>query len=381
LLTFPGYAVVSATRMLAFKMSSKLSQLVISNIRNLRASDIQLGPKFNVFVGLNGSGKTSILEAVHLLGLGRSFRARSIQQVIKRGNDQCVVRGMLRDAESLEHSGVWLGVAKGADGSSQYKIGEATEKSPAELSRALPVQLIDVNSHLLLEGGPEKRRKFIDWGVFHMEHSFLLEWRGFQRALEQRNAALKQRRAPEQAWNEAFAKHAEQVTSRRKSYVLQFKEVFLPFLREKLAVESVSVAYRCGWDEDRSLLDQLDESLGRDIACGFTTCGPHRADLEVLIDGEPAKSVLSRGQIKIFVCIMLLARSKLLLQPQDNVFLIDDLHAELDRNSSRALIEAINGLGGQVFVTGIEAELLQESLQGFDSRMFHVEQGTIVERV
>lgn len=361
-------------------MSAQLNQLILSNIRNLEALDLNFGPQFNVFVGSNGSGKTSLLEAIYLLGVGRSFRARSMRQIISFGSSQCLIRAKVSTFADSAQTDIWLAVEKTLAGESQYKIGGQPERSAAELTKVLPVQLIDVNSHLLLEGGPNYRRQFIDWGVFHVEHGFLQSWRLMRRALEQRNMALKQRQTPAAIWNDTFVKYATAVDVARNGYVQQFSKFFLLMLDEMLGLGAVELFYNRGWALNQELGAALEDSKSSDLAYGYTHRGPQRADLEIYLDGRPAKEVLSRGQIKIFVCIMLLVRAKLLQNSRSSVFLIDDLHAELDKNSCGLFIEAIKAMGCQVFITGIDEAALRERLHGCAMRMFHVEHGGIREQ-
>lgn len=361
-------------------MSAQLNQLILSNIRNLAALDLSFGPQFNVFVGANGSGKTSLLEAIYLLGVGRSFRTRSMRQVISFGSERCLIRAKVGTHDAIEQSSIWLAVERTLAGDSQYKIGGQLEKSASELTKALPVQLIDVNSHLLLEGGPNNRRQFIDWGVFHVEHNFLQYWRLMRRALEQRNMALKQRQTPAAVWDEAFVKYAMMVDMARSEYLQRFSKIFLLLLEDMLGLTAVELHYNRGWVQNQELLVALEDSRFVDIARGYTHRGPQRADLEISLGGRPAKEVLSRGQTKIFVCIMLLARAKLLQDTRSSVFLIDDLHAELDKNSCGLFIEAIKTMGCQVFITGIDGAPLLERLHDCAIRMFHVEHGVIREQ-
>jgi DNA replication and repair protein RecF len=358
-------------------MIAQLSQLIVSNIRNLGETNLNLGPKFNVFVGANGSGKTSLLEAIHLLGVGRSFRARSIQQVISFGADQCLVRARVRTNSDFGPDGVWLGVSRDVNGAVQYRVGEQSERSSTALTKILPVQLIDVNSPLLLEGGPNYRRQFIDWGVFHVEHSFIDNWRHMRRALEQRNVFLRKKQQPPAVWSDAFVKYATAVDCARLEYIHSFAAIFNTMLQEMLHISNVELKYKRGWSAEMELGAALRLTESLDLSYGYTNRGPHRADLEVLLDGKPAKEVLSRGQLKIFVCIMLLARARLLEPTQASVFLIDDLHAELDAKNCGLFVAAIKNLDCQVFITGIEADLLKTRLQGCVKQMFHVEHGHV----
>ncbi len=360
-------------------MCVRLNKLELSNIRNLRTVSLDLGGRFNVFTGANGSGKTSLLEAVHLLGLGRSFRAKSMQQIISFGDNQCLVRAKLA-ASGTQLQDTWLAIEPAVGRSAQYRIGENSEKSAAAITKILPMQLIDVNSHVLLEGGPSYRRQLIDWGVFHVEHSFLQAWRLLQRAMKQRNAALYLRQMPAEIWDETFVKYADIVDCARASYVQRFAQIFSNLLAEMLGWMDLTVRYNRGWPTNQDLKEVLARSSSRDLGCGYTTAGPHRAEVEFLLNNKPAREVLSRGQIKIFVCIMLLARIYLLPYKQ-SIFLIDDLHAEFDKKNCKLFIHALEKMECQVFITGIEADLLRERLFGCDAKMFHVEQGSINECV
>ncbi len=360
-------------------MGAQLNQLILSNIRNFEALDLSFGPQFNVFVGANGSGKTSLLEAIYLLGVGRSFRARSIKQIISFGSEQCLIRANVMNCDDALR-GIWLAVERTLAGDRQYKIGGRLEKSAEQLTKVLPVQLIDVNSHQILEGGPNNRRQFIDWGVFHVEHNFLQHWRLMRRALEQRNVALKRRQMPAVAWDEAFAKYSDMVDIARKEYIQSFSKIFLHMLQDMLGLTTVELHYSRGWPQSKELRVALEENEFIDVAQGYTHSGPQRADLGITLNGKPAKDVLSRGQIKMFVCIMLLARAKLLQNTRSSIFLIDDLHAELDKKSCGLFIDAVKAMGCQVFITSIDGASLLERLHDCAIRMFHVEHGMIREQ-
>lgn len=354
-----------------------ISQLKVSNIRNLATQELEFDPGFNIMFGDNGSGKTSLLEAIHLLSLGRSFRTHNASKFISFGGSNCIVRALIHSGLSHECPQTWLGIEKPLSGRVQLRIGERTESSISAFTRILPVQLIDSNSYLLVEGGPEHRRQFIDWGVFHVEHSFLRSWQMMQRALDQRNAALRSRSVGTDVWADTFAQHAVTVDAMRVKYISEFSEIFLRLLDEIMGWKGIELLYKRGWSEDLDLREALRSGLMQDLVQGYTGYGPQRADLKFLVNGQPVKAVFSRGQIKMFVCIMLLARAYYLQRVQRCVFLLDELLAELDQDNSSRLVRALVDLGGQVFVTGTEKVRLSELLAGQCGKMFHVEHGCV----
>ena len=149
-----------------------LTQLQINRVRNLRQVSLQGLAQVNVFYGPNGSGKTSILEAIHLLGMARSFRGNSVKSLITHGEASCVAFGVADKAGDrgrallLVFSGVWPGEA-------HIKVAGSPVRSVAQLVEHLPLQVINADSFDLLTGSPGARRQYLDWGVFHVEHRFL----------------------------------------------------------------------------------------------------------------------------------------------------------------------------------------------------------------
>ena len=170
----------------------------------------------NVFTGLNGAGKTSVLEAVYMLGLAKSFRGAQLQPVIHYLSDTCTVFGELELLDDNVAKRIAIGVKRLKKGGHKIRVAGKDEKSPMRLAELLPLQLINAASYLLLEGGPKQRRQFIDWGAFHVEHEFYGAWRRMQRSLKQRNGALRSGPAHNThltAWDNEFIEAALVVDS------------------------------------------------------------------------------------------------------------------------------------------------------------------------
>jgi DNA replication and repair protein RecF len=363
----------------------QLNSLSIRHLRNLLSVDLTFNPHFNLFGGENGDGKTSLLEAIHLLTTGRSFRVHPCKQVITFGEKFCRVSGVVSSrGEEYPKELIRLGVERHQEGSIKIRLAEKDCHSISALAKTLPVQLINSHSYAILEAAPQFRRQFLDWVTFHVEHSFYPTWQRFKRALLQRNAVLRETTRVSsvdiRAWDTEFIEAGEAIHEKRQAVLEELIPIFSEIVASFLPLNKpVSIAYHFGWPMGLSLSKALERSLEKDRLWKYTTVGPQRADLEVLVGNNPVKNVLSRGQSKLFICGLLMARALLLYRRQGRrcVFLIDDLNAELDKGSSQALIEGLNHLGGQVLITSIEGMPLIELLKGKEHHQFHVKNGQI----
>src|ERR1700678_3656652 len=198
-----------------------LRRVQVTDFRCLQSAALDLDSRFTLISGANASGKTSLLEAIYILGRGRSFRTRRLEHLIRRGSERFVVFGEV-DAFGRRLS---LGVEGSADGV-RARLGGAKARSLAELAPLLPVQIIDPEIHRLIEEGPSRRRRFLDWGVFHVEPRFVDDWQRYQQALKQRNAALKSRQPREvtAAWDGAVVRYGESLSTARSRYVALLSE-------------------------------------------------------------------------------------------------------------------------------------------------------------
>ncbi|MDH3810935.1 MAG: DNA replication/repair protein RecF [Gammaproteobacteria bacterium] len=344
----------------------------VSNFRCLESADLELGPEFNLIYGANASGKTSLLEALAYLGRGKSFRGASTSNLIRHGASEFVLFGETQtDARSQR-----LGVRNSKDGL-EVRVDGSSDGGVAALADALPLQVIDPEVHSLVAGGPELRRRFLDWVAFHVEHDHLETWRRFRRALKQRNAALKARSTPAaiRSWNAEFVELGQALDgSRRRALEIamdSLTEYGLGLLGTELGFE-----YQQGWTKDKALERSLEEGLERDLQLGSTQQGPHRADLKIRYDERQARKLVSRGQQKLLASAMILAATDTAQTALERplLLLLDDPAAELDAESLSRLLEAVLGLGCQVVATSLEKGAL--TIPG-GSAMFHVEHGVL----
>lgn len=361
-----------------------LARFTVENVRNIDRVILDPSPSLNLIHGANGSGKTSLLEAIHLLLVGRSFRNQHrFRSLVRDGSAECLVVGKFVGADERTDL---LGVRRNIAEKPEIKLNGVRLRSIAELASVAPVQVLDSDLVELILGSPSVRRQMLDWGLFHVEHSFLEVWRKADRALKQRNGALRHGkigRSQAELWSTEYARYGLLLGRLRQAYAEQLSDqlkVLLDELEPSLAAQ-IQLEYVQGFSgEDETLQQQLLDAVDRDIQLGQTRLGPHRADLRIRAEGAAAGDVLSRGQIKLVSAALRLAQVRLLHLTTGKVglVLVDDLPAELDRRYRSALWRALENTPGQHFVTCIEPDDVSSSWgERSPPHMFHVEHGSI----
>ncbi len=359
-----------------------INRLLINNLRNLQNVDIKLSPKINVLYGNNGSGKTSILEAIYLLGRARSFRTQKQKNIITK--DKKSFQIFCNTSSNHSHHEQKIGLEFVNNKIGIHLSGQPLKKS-SDLTKYLPLLLITPDSKNLLFQGPSLRRKFLDWGVFHVERSFLECSVRYQKALKQRNSLLKQKVTEKQLynfWDQELKEHALQIHLLREAYVNDFFERLIFYLNELMNTSPISMEYLAGWPLELEYSLMLAKTYNKDMKFGFTEKGPHRSDLLFKVDGQLVQEKFSGGQLKLFTCALYLAQCALLSKQSNhsNIILIDDLPAELDEEHRYTLLNSLYSLGTQIFVTTTNPEML--ALEKFDdTKLFHVEHGDVREVV
>ena len=355
-----------------------LERLQLENVRCIPAADLAFSARCNLIYGANASGKTSLLEAIYFLGRARSFRASKGETLIRTGADRLVTTGHM----NRPHRQSVLGVGYGRTGLEARLDGRAVA-GVAELATIFPVQCIDPELHQLIEEGPQQRRRFLDWGVFHVEPSFVDTWQRYQRTLRQRNAALRARSPSDvvRAWDGELIDTGIRIATARQRYLA----ILNPKVRsmgERLLGHPVDLHLAKGWAAERSLQEALDHSWGRDIDRGMTHVGPHRADLQIRVDGQLARERVSRGQQKLVAAAMLLGQLHCDSEQGSSTaaLLVDDPAAELDAASLDKLLEEILALPLQLFITALDHGHPALERLGAAAR-FHVEHGNFTRLV
>lgn len=363
--------------------AARISRIRVAGLRNLDEVEAELGPGFNFFRGANGAGKTSLLEAVHLLAHGRSFRGGSTDALIQRGRERFSIFGEVGSGPAGAVTRERLGMAFGTEGWT-LRHNDRAVASLSEFVRVSAVVTLEPTSHELIAGSSEPRRRFLDWLLFHVEPGFLEVWRRYMRALRQRNASLRRSagEAELEGWEIELGRAGEVIHAQREALLTAFRPLLGPLV-DAIApgIELRGVRFRSGWPAGLSLAEALAEGRSADRERGFTQRGPHRGDWRLEFVSGLDHGQLSRGQAKLaaFVCLLAQARLYQLRTSCWPVLCCDDLAAELDPDHQGRLIAWLGGTGAQVLVTGTLAPAALD--RDHATRMFHVEQGRLSQLV
>ncbi len=339
-----------------------LTKLNIHNVRNIKKLQILPHPKFNIITGLNGSGKTSILEAIYLLGNGRSFRTRETAPLINYTEESLTVFAELLNNETLS-------MQKSKNGSTKVRLNQQPCVRSSDLAHFLPCQVFYQDIFQIIDAGPTIRRSILDWGGFYQDKSYSNLLRDYRHVVKQRNALLRQNasRARFVPWDKMLVDMSLKIDAIRKEYFANLEKCFQTYLAQ-LTVTACKITYYKGWDKkhtEKTLAETLDEQFASDLQRQFTHSGAHNADIFFDSAELKAKQTLSRGQQKIILIALKLAQAALL--PTECIYLLDDINSELDKQHFTNLLTLINSIQGQFFCSAINEEIFAEIISPKDS--------------
>jgi len=373
-----------------------LELLQIHNARNLKEYSLSPHPFFNIIYGSNGVGKTTVLESIFLLLRSRTFRSSKYKSFINHDSNSCTVFSRFSDNSNepdLNHFN--LGISRSRDLSQPVlHLNSKKINSLSTITSLVVLGLITPESFSLLDSGPAIRRKFIDWGVFHVEPEFLSTWRAYKKILNHRNIILKKlcgqyhhySNIPKDiidnllCWSPQLILLNGKLNLFRNKQINNIKPYFFQFLEQfspDLAC-TISLSYYQGWSKELSFSDYLQLKINEDLAAGTTRYGTHRGELKINFNNNPAKDVLSRGQKKIVVICLILSQFYYLINfeknSHHNILLLDDIDSELDDRNLAILFDILDSFHSQIMVTTTNPQKFS-FIANDKCKMFHVEHG------
>lgn len=346
-----------------------LKEISISHFRNLVSVQLFLPEQgYCVISGSNGSGKTSILEAIYALSCGKSFRTSDAEQLIQNSQDHFTLFATLQgEVTCLGGGRINIGAQRNRDGKVQARCMSESAKF-SDIARLLPARVISpIESYTLINGGPEQRRRFLDWGMFHVKHSYWGELQKLHRILKQKNAALKMRCSEAELlqWNRMLAEVSYLIDAMRQEYMKQLKQIFVKYQEKLLSIQRVVLTYYSGWENSSiDILTQLTAISKQERQLGHCLLGPHRAEIRLETSHGLCKDQLSRGRQKTLAIALYLAQGELLFAEKGKhpLYMIDDFSSELDTEAQELLLNSLNPQEKQIIIT-----LLDQKSDSFDN--------------
>jgi DNA replication and repair protein RecF len=344
--------------------------LKLRAVRNLGAIAIEPGARFNVFHGDNAQGKTSLLEAIYALCTLRSFRTHRLAELVSFGSERASLAATV-ERNGLSHHYELLVAPRGRSARVDGKVVRPLSRYFGQFT----VVLFAPEDLLVPRGTPADRRRFLDRAVFNRAPGHLVHVQAYEKVLRSRNQVLKSHRERSggplrdllAVYDDQLARTGARLVAARKRYLDElragFQAAFVAIARTGAAAD---LRYDAAWPEGAAgaaaaaeeefaagLRALLARSLSRDLARGITTVGPHRDDLQFILDGRPAAAYASQGQLRALVLAWKTAELLLLERTHGDppVLLLDDVSSELDRSRNEYLFEFISNCPSQCFIT------------------------------
>ncbi|MBQ9285728.1 MAG: DNA replication/repair protein RecF [Bacteroidaceae bacterium] len=364
-----------------------LRQLSIVNYKNIAQAELTFSPKLNCLIGLNGEGKTNLLDAVFFLALCKSSTTATDSLCITHDQDFSILQGSF-ESELADKEVIQIGIRRGLKKTVQRN--KKAYKRMAEHIGLIPLVMVSPLDQLLILGGSEERRRFMDIVISQTDRRYMDALISYNKALQQRNALLKQDDLPPDdnllaLWEEEMARYGQIVYEARERFITTFVPVFQEAYstisqdKEQVSLTYVSHAQR------GPLLEVIQRDRAKDLALGYSLHGVHRDDLEMTLGGFAIKREGSQGQNKTFLIALKLAQFEFLRRSGTQttpLLLLDDIFDKLDAGRVEQIIRLVSGdRFGQIFITDTNREHLDSILarSGGDYRLFSVHNGIITE--
>ena len=362
-----------------------LRQISILNYKNIAQAELTLSPKLNCLIGQNGEGKTNLLDAIYFLALCKSSTTSLDSACIRHDAEVALLQGIFEHEDGTVEE-ISLGLSHGRK--KQLKRNKKPYKRLTEHIGLIPVVMVSPMDSLLIGGGSEERRRFMDVVISQTDHRYLDALVCYNKALAQRNALLKQEEPAPDAellalLEEEMARYGQVIYEARARYVESFVPVFQEIHtivsqgREQVSLQYVSHAQR------GPLLEVIQRDRAKDLVMGYSLHGVHRDELEMTLGGYPLRREGSQGQNKTYLIALKLAQFDFLCRAGSRakpLLLLDDIFDKLDASRVEQIVHLVAGdRFGQIFITDTNRDHLDQILSRMDSdyRLFHVKGGEV----
>jgi len=327
-----------------------IAKLQLQNFRNILSQSYEFNRDINFIIGKNGSGKTSILESIYFLSHSRSFRSSQLNRIINHDADEFVVF-----TKAYNEDDITISLSRKKNGTNISKLNHEIQTNHAEITRTLPIQLINPEAFNIINSGAQQRCKILDWGSFYLDKTFLKIWQQTKYLVKQRNSALKQNYPYSyiQAIDIKLHEFGNILDTKRAEYFTKLSPKIYEILAQFNSDIKLDIHYSRGWKHDKELVDILSESYENDNRYNVTSHGPHKADIVMTVHGKPVQDIFSRGQQKLLICAIKLAQGEIHNSENENrcIYLVDDITSELDSVHTATLFGYLQKLRSQVFVS------------------------------
>lgn len=377
-----------------------LRRLQLTHFRNYVEQGFSPAAELSVVCGINGSGKTSLLEGIYVLATGRSFRTSKLGNLVAKTDTSAnsdATTNAQADGSSADQCTLFAELVSAEDGDQVHRVGLSRNKTSlldaridgqrvaglSEIARLMPVQVLHPGTVQLIEGGPSDRRRYLDWLMFHVEPNFSGLWQRLREAVTQRNRLLKIGAIKERelgVWDQQVAEYSARIDRLRRVHLPALESAFSALLaRFDASLGKVSLSLHSGWTDGSSIEESLANHREQDIRRGFTSVGAHRGDLVLRSRKGQVKEVFSRGQQKVVAYALVTAQIEVLnsLASRRCLVLVDDITSELDQGNEAKVLDSVLSTGNQVVVTTLDERIAVPYATNEQTKVFHVEHGVI----
>lgn len=358
-----------------------LNKLSILNYKNILQSEVAFSPKMNCFFGNNGMGKTNLLDVVYYLSFCKSHLNTLDSQIIHNDEELCVIQG----AYTIEDREEEIFCAMRRKQRKQFKRNKKEYDKLSDHIGLLPLVMVSPADAILIQGGSEERRRFLDLIISQHDKQYLHALIHYNKALQQRNSILKDQSHDASLYEVLEMQldmYGRTLYEKRKQLVEEFTPLFNRYYQHICgSAEEVGLNYISKL-ENESLTALLEANRERDLILGYTSSGIHKDELEMTLGPSLIRRVGSQGQNKTYLIALKLAQYAFLAEKGVTapILLLDDIFDKLDANRVEQIIQLVSGDGfGQIFITDTNRKYLDEILaqMNHDYALFRVEQGEV----